>query len=996
MNEKDFEEKAIQVLQGLGYEHLRGGDQEFQAQRGDDLKKVLLKNRLLSALQRINPDVPDQALRVATQKLEDKIDESYSGQLEALNKEVYRMLTVGIVVEFKSNGEQKSHKVRCIDFDIVENNEFVVANQVSIKIQGKDERRRPDALLFVNGIPVVVFEFKDAKNLFATIGSAFEQVQGYRRDIPQLFATNQFIVLSDWTEARYGAPGSEFDFFSEWKKIEDENDTAPNNLETLLRGMCDKRRLLDILQHFISFDGANVKKICRYHQYYGVNNVFKKAEVALGSFDPKDKKLGVFWHTQGSGKTMSMLFLIQKVRELLPATTFVFVTDRNDLDNQARDTLQALGHFVQQSDSRKDLTRLIKEGGVRVIITTIQKFYEDKGVNEDHNIIVISDEAHRSQNKEQAGRMRDALPNASFLGITGTPISKDDKNTIQTFGDIVSKYTIDMAVRDKITVSIYHDLRYSFLGIKPEYEILALERALKNFDGYGDEVGFDANNARKSAYTKFTNLLQAKGRMQNIAQDIVDHFSQKQREQQQGKGMICTSSKQHAIKMYEFLMQEIRKQNANIEVAVVLSDLKGIEPGKIQKNRDVNALKRRFKQPDDPLNLVIVCDMWLTGFDVPCLTTMYIDKPLREHTLLQAVARVNRVFKDKQGGLIVDYIGIGSDLSQALSQYTSKYISEALVDMDELIKAMNQSLSEIIDMLGLEKIADNVDDFYSAYERVSTNKERMQEFLNKAKLFIRAYDIVMPHKQARDISKEKAFVQNIATALKKNKIRTINTELPPSHQDIQQPVDDAVYSEEVRLLFKTSQPIDILSPEFMRAAEKTEHKNVFIDTMRAIIEEKIDKLRDIDKAEGDKFRERLQKLIQQYEAGIFNTKALGEAIVSMGQEVAQVLKDDAGKSGLTREQKVLMRALEQYDGSLRNKDLREMVNEIIGTAQKDMTLDWSDNEMLSSRIRSNIQDYFIKIGVHDFAQAQEMAQVVFDRLVALYEDYVPGEKVRIR
>lgn len=989
MNEQDIEEKAIQVLQSLGYEHLRGGDQEFQSQRGDDLKKVLLEDRLLSALQRINPNVPEEALRGAAQQLSRKIDDSYSGQVEALNKEVYRMLTVGIDVEVESNGEKQTERVRCIDFNIIENNEFVVVNQMSIKMQGKDERRRPDALLFVNGVPVVVFEFKDAKNLSATIHSAFEQVRGYQRDIPQLFATNQFIVLSDWTKAMHGVICSEFDFFSEWKKIETEDDAVPDNLETLLRGMCDKRRLLDIIQHFVSFD-SNSKKVCRYHQYYGVNNVFKKAETALSSLDPKDKKLGVFWHTQGSGKTMSMLFLIQKIRELLPATTFVFITDRNDLDNQAYETLRVLGDFVQQADSRKELMKLVQEGGSRVIVTTIQKFYEDGDANENHNIIVISDEAHRSQNREQAGKMRGTLPNASFLGITGTPISKDDKNTIQTFGDIVSKYTIDMSVQDKVTVQIYHEWRYTSLGIKPVYNELDLIDMLKDFDG----IVTGMSEKKKIEYTKFTNLLQAEERVQKIAQDIVEHFSQRMGK---GKGMICTSSKEHAKKMYEVLAQEIQKQNAGIQVAVVLSDLKNIEKGEVQDTRDTALLKRQFKDPKNPLNLVIVCDMWLTGFDVPCLTTMYIDKPLKEHTLLQAVARVNRVFKNKQGGLIVDYIGVGSDLPKALSQYTSQYISEALVNVDELVNVMNQSLSEIMAMLG-EQNTDkqfSVENVFDAYERVAGSKQTIQDFLNKAKLFIRAYDIIMPHEQARKIRKQKGLVQDVVNMLRKNKARNARIEIPPSHQDIQQDVDSIISSEDVRSLFYTSEPIDILSQEFMREVEKIKHKNVLIDTVQAIIEERIDELRDIDEVEGDRFREKLQKLIQQYEAGIFSNNTFVGEIISMGQEVGKMLEDDVGEQGLTKEQKVLLRALEQYDGSLKNKNLRAMVKTIIDLAQQDMILGWSDREMLKSRIRVNIKEYLIQTGVDDVEQARKVAEEIVKKLVVLYANYVP-EKVEAR
>lgn len=995
MKEIDFEKKAIEVLQSLGYEHLHGGDEAFQRERGNDLKKVLLESRFLSALERINPNVPKQALRDAVEELQRKIDEAYAGRTGALNKEVYELLTQGISVEVKGESGKGAKKVRCIDFQNIENNEFVVVNQMSIKVQGEERRRRPDAILFINGIPVVVFEFKDATNPTATIYSAFKQVEEYQKDISQLFATTQIIVLSDWTKALYGTNSTKFKMMSEWKKIESEDDEVDDNLETLLKGMCNKRRLLDIIQHFILFKDENNKIVCRYHQYYGVNNVFRNAEKAHESLDPEDKKLGVFWHTQGSGKTLSMVFLIKKIRERLPSTTFVFITDRNDLDDQAYKTLQqAIGDPVKNASNRKDLMRWVKEGNARVIVTTIQKFEDEGDINENHNVIVISDEAHRSQNKEQARKMRNTLPNASFLGITGTPISQDDKNTIQTFGEIVSKYTIDMSVRDGVTVSIHYELRYAELGIDPKYEKFEF---LEEFFGYGDEVELGMSDRKKGEYTKFTHLLQAEERIQAIARDIVEHFSQRK---DAGKGIICVSSKEHAQKMYKVLVGEIEKQKAkDIEVAVVLSDLDQIEKGKVQDMRDVKMIKSKFQKFDDPLNLVIVCDMWLTGFDMPCLSTMYIDKPLRNHTLLQAVARVNRVFGNKESGLIIDYIGLTGNLRKALSHYTEEYINESLHSVDELVVEMQRLLGEIMGLLGIDDVDQrvfSVNDFNNAYQRVAKNEDTTQNFLKKAKIFIRAYDIILPHKQARHISKQRVFIQSVIYALQKNKKRSINIDIPPSHQDIQKEVDSAVYSQEIRLLFQPGQSIDILSKEFIQNAEKAKHKDIFVDTMRALVEEKIDELWEIDEVEGKKFKEKLQKLIQQYKEGIFDMKETMQGGVLLREEVGQMLKEGVDEEGLTKKDRALLRILKQLNatGALRSNAVRAMLDEIMDIARKDMTIDWRDNDQLTARMNHNIKEHLIVHYGCNVNTAIDIAKVLVDKLAMLYEDYAPEpEKV---
>jgi len=625
------EQPSIEWFKQLGYEYKFGPDISTGGVLVErDFKDVILENRLRNALRRLNPNLPEKGIDEVVYKLK-HIEHP---NLEIANKEVWELLTQGVKVKVKNkNGEIKGEIVKIIDFDDPLNNEFLVVNQMTI--QGPEEKiRRPDLVVFINGIPIAIFELKNPRIEEATIRDAYEQLQDYKKDIPDIFKYNQILVVSDLSEARYGTISASWEWFKVWRGIEDPKEKLKgiSQLEVLIKGVFQKSRLLDIIENFIVFEADSekdvskyTKKICLYHQYFGVN---KAVQATLKALKPEgDGRIGVFWHTQGSGKTLSMVFYVDKVRKLekLNSPTFVFLTDRNDLDNQFYRTFLRTGYvkIAKQAESINDLKEKLKTAGAELIFTTIQKFGEDFGkLSERNNVIVIADEAHRSQYAELAARARKALPNASFMGITATPIDLKDKNTKLVFGSYIDVYPMSQGVKDKAIVPIYYEGRLVPLHLINYF-------IDEDFDRLTYEIEAEAKESLKRKLSSLEQLISAPDRMKKIAQDIVNHFNGRGIE---GKAMVVTISRRVAVEMYKIISSI---KNAP-EVAIVIS--KPEEFKNQIKETNIREIERRFRDPKDPLRMVVVCDMWLTGFDVPCLTTMYFDKPLKNHTLMQAIA----------------------------------------------------------------------------------------------------------------------------------------------------------------------------------------------------------------------------------------------------------------------------------------------------------------------------------------------------------------------
>ncbi|MEM2174726.1 MAG: type I restriction endonuclease subunit R, partial [Candidatus Micrarchaeia archaeon] len=774
--QKLTEQAVIDWFKELGYEYKFGPDIAINGvlpeRRDKYFRDVVLEERLKIALKRINPKIPEKGIEEAIKKI---VSFSHPN-LEVANREIYRMLTEGVRVEFKDEkGKIKRDIVKVFDFANPLNNEFLVVNQFTV--QGREKLRRPDLVVFINGIPIAIFELKNPVIEEATIQTAYQQLQDYKKDIPEIFKYNQILVISDLSEAKYGTISSSWEWFKKWRgiKSDDEELKGVSELEILVKGLFQKQRILDIIENFIVFEADSekqvskyTKKIALYHQYFGVN---KAIDATLKALKPKgDGRIGILWHTQGSGKTLSAVFYVNKAKKLseLASPTFVFLTDRNDLDNQFYKTFLRCGYkaIAKQAESIKDLKEKLKTAGAELIFTTIQKFGGEMEVlSERNNIIVIADEAHRSQYAKLAGNARKAMPNASFMGITATPISLYNRDTRLVFGDYIHIYPMSQGINDEAIVPIYYEGRLIPLHLTDMW-------IDEKFDELMAEVDFERKESLKRKFAKLETAVSSPERLKKIAQDIVEHFKNRGLE---GKAMVVTISRSVAVKMYK-LLSKIKDAP---EVAVVISSPEEFKD-EIQKEFKTEEIERRFKDPDDPLKMVVVCDMWITGFDVPHLHTMYFDKPLKNHSLFQAIARVNRIFKDKPGGLIVDYIGIADDLRKALNLYDRKVQEESLIPLKEIISKMLEKYDIVKSMLSgvdyskwkyLEgKELSNL--LEKAINIIVTNPKtgvidetRKKNFLKESQILLRLFAFVMPHPEAYQIKDDIEFIRVVRSVL---------------------------------------------------------------------------------------------------------------------------------------------------------------------------------------------------------------------------------------
>ncbi|MDD4729324.1 MAG: type I restriction endonuclease subunit R, partial [Dysgonamonadaceae bacterium] len=738
ITEHSIEAFAIELLDKLGYEYIYAPNiaPDGETPERESYEQVLLVERLQNAVKRINKSMPADAQAEAIKE----IQRIASPELLANNEAFHRLLTEGIPVSKRVDGDDRGDRVWLIDFKNPYNNDFVVANQFTVV--ENNNNKRPDVILFVNGIPLVVIELKNAADENATINSAFKQIETYKSIIPTLFTYNSFVVISDGLEAKAGSISAGFSRFMAWKSADGKAEASHlvNQLETLILGMLNKETLIDLIRHFIVFEKSKredtetgiitittVKKLAAYHQYYAVNraiestlrasgfSIEKETPLSMVMESPEsygvpgvkkqpigDRKGGVVWHTQGSGKSLSMVFYTGKIVLAMDNPTIVVITDRNDLDDQLFDTFAASKQLLRQepvqAEDRNQLKELLKVGSGGVVFTTIQKFQPDNGnvyelLSNRENIVVIADEAHRTQygfkaktidDKNEKGDvigkkivygfakyMRDALPNATYLGFTGTPIENTDVNTPAVFGNYVDIYDIAQAVEDGATVRIYYESRLAKVNLSEEGKKL-----VDDLDDELDQEDLTDTQKAKAKWTQLEALVGSENRINQIAKDIIEHFGQRQAVFE-GKGMIVTMSRRIAADLYEAIIKlkpEWHSDELNKGIIKVVMTSSSSDGPKISKHHTTKEQRRtlaeRMKNPDDELKLVIVRDMWLTGFDAPSMHTLYIDKPMKGHNLMQAIARVNRVYKDKPGGLIVDYLGIASDLKKALSFYS--------------------------------------------------------------------------------------------------------------------------------------------------------------------------------------------------------------------------------------------------------------------------------------------------------------------------------------
>jgi len=1001
LNENSLtEQPVIEWLKEMGYDYEFGPDLAPGQVLGEreDFREVVLVGRLKRSIRRLNPDLPEAAIddvvRVIT-----RVEHP---NLEIANKEIYKMLTQGVKIGIRDkSGEEKGRLAKIYDFENPQNNEFLVVNQLAI--QGIEKVRRPDIVVFVNGIPLVIFELKNPTLENATTYSAFQQLQEYKKDIPEIFKYNQILVIGDLLEAKHGTISSSWEWFSVWKGIEseDEKNDGISELEILTRGIFHKTRLLDIIENFIIFEADSerdtskyTKKMGLYHQYFGVN---KAVNETLRAAKPRgNKKIGVFWHTQGSGKSLSMVFYTNKAKRLeeLKSPTFVFLTDRRDLDGQFYRTFLRSGYpNAKQTEDIKDLKKKLREAAGELIFTTIQKFdteYEE--LSDRENIIVIADEAHRSQYAKFAANVRVALPNASFMGITGTPISLRNRETRLVFGEHISEYKINQAVLDGATVPIYYEGRLVPLHLANQF-------IDEEFEDLVGEIGFEIKESYKRKWARLEQAVGAKDRLDKVAKDIVEHFNNRGLE---GKGMIVTISRKTAVEMYKI----ISKIEGAPKVAVVIS--KPEDFPELHQSRDTKELEKRFKNPDDPLKLVIVCDMWLTGFDVPALHTMYIDKPLKNHTLMQAIARVNRIFKDKPGGLIVDYIGVADDLKKALSIYSSGIQKEAMVPIGEIISKMMEKYDIVRAMFsGIEyktwkklKSVELAQLFQKSVNNIITDErsgklddEKKKRFAKETEILSQLFAFVMPHREANAIRNEVEFFQAVKRAIiKRTIIRTegIGLDIESAVREL---VSKAISAEGVIDIFdmkgRGKPDISIFDEKFLEEVKNLKYKNLSIDVLRKLLHDELRVRMKTNLVRYKSLLDMLEDIIEKYENNIINSTKVIEKLIELAKEIKKVEKLSEGM-GLSEEEMAFYDAISLGKKSINsNGELKELVKDLVKIIKRDLTIDWMNNDIIKARIRANVKLLLLRKGFKA-EESEKVLGLIYQQAFSLYRDFVPA------
>ena len=1019
-SEDDVELMAIELLEDQGYAHLHGPnispDGSNPLRR--NLSDVLLRETLREKLEELNPDLPSSA----TDEAFKKICNLNTPELLAANEQLHSYLTDGVDVEYQLKSETRGAKAWLIDFEDVENNEFHVCNQITII--DNNNQCRPDLILFVNGLPLVVIELKSPSDEKATVKRAYTQLQNYKSSIPALFQYNSLLIASDGLDAKVGSLSADYSRFMQWKTKDgktEESSTSPQ-LETLISGMLKPQILLELIRHFMVFvrekkedketgivSIKSSKILAAYHQYYAVKKAV--SSVVIASRDKGDGKGGVVWHTQGSGKSYSMVFFTGMLIQKLNNPTIVVITDRNDLDDQLFGTFASANQILRQdpiqTDSREEIRRELRRAAGGVIFSTIQKFSPGEGetlypkLSDRRNIIVIADEAHRSQYGDKAKtiyikdkegnaigtktvygfakHMREALPNATYLGFTGTPIEKEDINTPLVFGDYVDIYDIEQAVQDGATVPIFYESRLAKIHLNDEVVSGIDEEVEEAADGADEDVV----EKSKSKWTKIASIVGSPERLKAVSKDIVDHFEQRNLAID-GKAMIVTMSRNIAVDLYGKITKirpdwhdEDKKKGA-IKV-IMTSSSSDPESWQLHTTtkQERRALGDRLRDPDDPLKLVIVRDMWLTGFDAPCLHTLYVDKPMKGHNLMQAIARVNRVYKDKPGGLVVDYIGVASDLKKALHTYArSGGKGSPTNDLEDAYLILVEKLEVISHMLeGMS---------YEAYFKAPTN-ERLRiilecqnyilgledgknRFVRQVVTLSKAYSLCSSMKKVDPYKDEIAFYQAIKARLLKFEKRGSGKSDEEVETAIKQIIDKAVVSEGVVDIFDAAgikkPDISILSDDFLEEIQGMEHRNVALELLKKLLNDEIKVRAKKNLTQSRSLSEMLEKAIKRYQNKLITAAEVIQELIKMAKDIKDA--DLRGENlGLSVDEYAFYSALETNDSAVKvlgDAQLREIARFLVEKVQKNTSLDWRIKKNVRAKLRVLIKRILRKFG----------------------------------
>jgi type I restriction enzyme R subunit len=1009
------EQAALAWFENLGYELIHGpdiapgGENQLRANYSD----IILDETLRHAIAAINPQLPADVI----DEVYRKVCASASPDLLEDNRIFHRMLVNGVDVEYaKPDGSIIGDKVWLIDFFDLSKNAFFAINQFTVV--ENQQNRRPDIVVFVNGIPLAVVELKNAVNENTTTHHAFNQLQTYKREIPSLFRTNALLVISDGLEARVGSLTADKERFMPWRTVDGVN-IAPKGsaeLETLLKGLFDQRVFLDLVQNFTVFeaDGARlIKKIAAYHQYHAVN---KAVECTVDASSEKgDKRAGVIWHTQGSGKSLSMAFYAGKIiqQREMQNPTLVVLTDRNDLDDQLFGTFclceELLHQTPVQAKDRKGLKDLLSVASGGVVFTTIQKFGPEKGeayplLSDRRNIVVIADEAHRSQYDFIDGfarHMRDGLPNASFIGFTGTPIELSDKDTYAVFGENIHTYDIQQAVEDGATVRIYYESRLAKIELD-ESERPSIEEDFQEVTE-GEEV--ERKEKLKSKWARLEALVGAEKRIELIARDLVEHL-ERRIEAMDGKAMAVCMSRRICVDLYKAIIalrpdwhnDDDTKGFVKVIMTGSASDPAAFQPH-IRNKAGRDLLARRAKDPSDPLKLVIVRDMWLTGFDAPCMHTMYIDKPMQGHGLMQAIARVNRVFKDKPGGLIVDYLGIADSLKKALANYTERDRNEAGVPQGETIGLMLEKYELVRQIFHAFDYSaaingspqDRLRLLPAAMEHVLSQEKGRERFMQLSLELSKAFALCAASDEAKEIRDEVGFFQNVRAAFAKATSGS-GKDMEDLNTSLQQLVSRAVTSTEMIDIFAAaglkSPDISILSDEFLAEVRGMERKNLALEMLKKLLKDEIKLRSKKNVVQARNFTEMLEDTIRKYQGRLIETAQVIEELITIAKEM-QEAKSKGEELGLNEDESAFYDALADNMSAqdvLGDDQLRNISRELAESIRQSTSIDWTVKESVRAKIRVIVKRILRKYGYPPDSQ-DKATQTVLEQAALLSSEW---------
>ncbi|MDT0173126.1 type I restriction endonuclease subunit R [Exiguobacterium sp. BRG2] len=1004
-NESELEEATLEWLDELVYDIVEGPDlaPDGNFPERNSFQDVVLIDRLRRSLEKINPTFDLKVIDAAVQK----ILANASPNLILNNEQFHHLITNGIEIQVQGeDGYNPTVSVQVFDFKQPQNNDFLAVNQFTV-VEGQ-ANKRPDVIVFVNGLPIVIIELKNATNEDVDISDAYNQIQTYKQAIPTLFRYNAFLIISDGINARVGSLTANEERFMKWRTVDGSSLASPAEpqLEVMLNGMLAPHRLLDIIQNFILFqsDGENTFKIlAAYHQYHAVNKAVEKAQIATD--DTGDRKIGVVWHTQGSGKSLSMVFYAGKIIKAMNNPTIVVLTDRNDLDDQlyktfslSKEILRQSPSQAQSSDSLRELLN-VESGGI--IFTTLQKFAPDEETGEmpcltdRKNVIVIADEAHRSQygfsaalsqQKDREGELkygyakyvRDALPNASFIGFTGTPVESTDRNTPAVFGDYIDVYDMSQAVEDGATVKIFYESRVIPLELP---EGLAID---DDYEDITEDQESSIKEKLKSKWSRLEAIAGAGSRVEKMAQDVVHHYEEREKAMF-GKSMVVVMSRRIAIDLYKEIIKirpEWHSDDDDKGVIKIVMTGSSSDPVEWQpfigtkKRREF--LARRMKDNRDPLKIVIVRDMWLTGFDVPAMNTMYIDKPMKGHNLMQAIARVNRVFNDKPGGLVVDYIGVADNLKEALKQYTDSDRETAGVDTSLAVDVMLEKHQLILEMLHHHNYSNFLSEKSSQRIRaivttmdyvIGLGEEEKKRFLDTVTELSKAYALCATTPEAEELNDEIGFFK----AVKASIVKTIgdgSKKKTATQMDAQinQLISQSVISEDVIDIYKElgleNPDISILSDQFLEDVRALPEKNLAVELLNRLLNGKVKNVQRNNLTKARKFSDMLSNALNKYNKRTIETSKVIEELIELAKEMDEAFKRGE-QNGLSKEEIAFYDALATHETAeqvLGDDTLKIIAHELTKSIKDNMSIDWNLRDSARARMRIIVKRLLKKYG----------------------------------